>query len=121
LVKYPIESRNLSANTPHINRLLTRFTTSSQNSNLKAETLWRNGAVMESTLYVLAMCPVCRTARTLAAIRFLGGEAPDKLVRRHEMQGLIETGAVTIGFLVRLILPLLLLLLYSSWVERQAA
>lgn len=66
-------------------------------------------------------CPVCRTARTLAAIRFLGGEAPDKLVRRHEMQGLIETGAVTIGFLVRLILPLLLLLLYSSWVERQAA
>lgn len=37
------------------------------------------------------------------------------------MQGLIETGAVTIGFLVRLILPLLLLLLYSSWVERQTA
>jgi K+-transporting ATPase A subunit len=77
LVKYPIESRNLSANTPHINRLLTRFTTSSQNSNLKAETLWRNGAVMESTLYVLAM------------------------------------------MIARFVVPLALLLLFGSWVEKR--
>jgi hypothetical protein len=37
------------------------------------------------------------------------------------MQALIETGAVALGFILRLVIPLLLLLLFSSLVERPEA
>jgi hypothetical protein len=37
------------------------------------------------------------------------------------MQGLIDTGAIALGFLLRFIIPLLLLLLYGSRVEQSHA